>query len=175
MASVTTFSRPTRYPPYPAPRCPEAVLDAVPFFQFQNLMKEQMNACHGIRREQYDMFLAAMCGKRSQTCLDKVTHIRWYLLFEFKSLLQTTPEIDEKSEALAYQLLSAEQTHQQLRQKMRQSSWSRPRAICSAGRSRAICSARHTKKRFGTCRKKLMKKHLRVNYSTEENKQVHLN
>ena len=184
MASVTTISRPVRYPPYPVPWCHEAVLDAVPFFQFQKLMKEQMNICHGIRREHYGTFLAAMCGKPSQTCLDKVTHIRWYLLFEFTSLLQSTPEIDEKSEALAYQLLSAEQTHQQLRQKMRQSSRSRPRAICSAGqsraicsagRSRAICSAHHTKNRFGTCRKKLTKKHLRVNYSTEENKQVHFN
>ena len=65
MASVTTISRPVRYPPYPALWCPEAVLDAVPFFRFQKLMKEQMNVCHGIRREQYDTFLAAMCIRQS--------------------------------------------------------------------------------------------------------------
>ena len=78
-----------------------------------------------------------------------------------------------KAEALAYQLLSAEQTHQQLCQKMRQSSRSRSRAICSAGRSRAISSAGRTKNRLGTCKKKLTKKYLRVNYSSEENKQLH--
>ena len=32
MASVTTISRPVQYPPYLAPWCPKAVLDAVPFF-----------------------------------------------------------------------------------------------------------------------------------------------
>ena len=97
MASVKAIPRAVRYPHYPAPWCPEAFLDAV---LFQKLMKKQINGCHGIHREHYDIFLAAMCGKPSQTFLDKVKHIRWYLLFEFKSLLQTTPEINDKSEVL---------------------------------------------------------------------------
>ena len=72
MASVTTISRPVWYPAYPAPWYPEAVLDAVPFFRFHKLMKEQINVCYGIRREQYDTFFAAMCGKPSKMCLDKL-------------------------------------------------------------------------------------------------------
>ena len=53
MASVKTIPRAVRYPHYPAPWCPEAILDAV---LFQKLMKKQINGCHGIHREHYDIF-----------------------------------------------------------------------------------------------------------------------
>ena len=49
--STTAVSRPVGSPPYPAPWLSTAVTEAIPFFRYQQLMKEQMDVDHGICRE----------------------------------------------------------------------------------------------------------------------------
>ena len=177
--SATAVSRPVGSPPYPAPWLSTAVMEAISFFRYQQLMKVPMDVDHGICREHYETFVQAMCGNT----VDKLK-VLFSIVSAVTNYIQTTyqgaekahwsshPDVREKSEVLADQLLSSERTYYEL-QKTRHSLRIRSSQCSDKVRDTLSAGKGPSKIKNRTAMKmKQIKASVRANYSTGKDKQV---